>query len=62
MDTLAVLAPPQGQRSRDAGTLNLVIHQLGAVLGDTLCLPADSEHQGICLKDTLGRNGTYSLS
>lgn len=34
----------------------------GAVLGDTLCLPADSEHQGICLKDTLGRNGTYSLS
>ena len=62
MDTLAVLPPPKGQRSRDADTLNLVIHQLGAVLADMLCLPADSEHQGICLKDTLGKNGTYSRS
>lgn len=36
VDTLAVPPPPKGQRSRDAGTLNLVIHQLGAVLADTL--------------------------
>lgn len=62
VDTLAVLPLPKGQRSRDADTLNLVIHQLGAVLADMLCLPADSEHQGICLKDTLGKNGTYSRS
>lgn len=44
MDTLAVPPPPKRQRSRDDDTLNLVIHQLGAVLADMLCLPADSEH------------------
>ena len=44
MDTLAVPPPPKGQRSRDTDALNLVIHQLGAVLADTVCLPADSEH------------------